>query len=371
VVVKTWREVECATTAEIVAWAERQPFARAMAACMQDSVWHAEGDVWTHTKMVISEVERLEEWPELDRPAQLSLLFAALFHDSGKPATSHVDAETGRIRSPKHAQVGVEILRSVLRGLGCGLLLREVIVALVRYHGRPPFLLEKPDPAREVIHLSWLVNHRLLYLFALADTRGRRTLDHSRAEETLQLWRVVAEESGCFDCGYAFANEHARFLFYREQLSSLHYTPREAYRCTVTLMSGLPGAGKDTWLARCRPALPVVSLDGLREEFEVEATDDQGAVIQAAREACREHLRARRDFSFNATNIVRATRKRWIDLFADYGARVEIIYIEPPLDLLHSQNKRRAKAVPVKVIERLIDKLDPPTFAEAHAVELI
>src|SRR5574341_342579 len=33
----------------------------------------------------------------------------------------------------------------------------------------PPYLLEKPDPEREVISLSWLVNNRLLYLFAIAD----------------------------------------------------------------------------------------------------------------------------------------------------------------------------------------------------------
>ncbi|MGL6097679.1 MAG: hypothetical protein ACRC7O_18005, partial [Fimbriiglobus sp.] len=35
---------------------------------------------------------------------------------------------------------------------------------------------------------------------------------------------------------------------------------------------------------------------------------DQGAVIQAARERCREHLRAGRDFAFNATITVRQTR---------------------------------------------------------------
>ena len=50
---------------------------------------------------------------------------------------------------------------------------------MVRFHGRPPFLLEKPDPAHEVVSLSWNVSNRLLYLFALADTRGRRTAEMS------------------------------------------------------------------------------------------------------------------------------------------------------------------------------------------------
>ncbi len=368
---KTWDEVKRASTEQILAWAEAQPWARAMSACGQDAGWHAEGDVWTHTRMVVAELERLSEWPTLDRDQQLKLLFTALFHDAGKPATTVVDPATGRTHSPKHALVGVEIGRSVLRELGCCLTLREEIMGLVRYHGRPPYLLEKADPAHEVISLSWLVTHRLLYLFALADTRGRRTEEMSRPEDNLGLWKLVAEENGCFERPYAFANDHARFLFYRVVLSSLHYEPREEYRCTVTLMAGLPGAGKDTWLARHRPNLPVVSLDDIRSSLGVEATDNQGEVVQQAREACREHLRAKRDFAFNATNIVRQTRKRWVDLFADYGARVELVYVEPPLAQIFQQNERRAKPVPAKVIHHLVAKLEPPTWAEAHTLTLV
>ena len=265
----------------------------------------------------------------------------------------------------------MEIGRGVLRDLGCDLRLREEIAGLVRYHGRPPFLLEKSDPAHEIISLSWFVNHRLLYLFALADTRGRQTREMSRPEDNLHLWKMVAEENECFEKPFTFANDHARFLFYRDALSSLHYTPREEYRCTVTVMSGLLGSGKDTWLTRNRPDLPVVSLDELRADLEVEATQNQGEVIQAARESCREYLRAGKDFAFNATNTMRQTRKRWIDLFADYAARVELVYVEPPLPVIYQQNELRAKPVPKQVIHRLVEKLEPPTWAEAHFLSFV
>ncbi len=368
---KNWEEVRLASTGQILAWAESQPWALAMAACPQDAEWHAEGDVWIHTRMVAAEVERLPEWPSLERDAQLKLLFTALFHDAGKPATTAVDPATGRTHSPKHALAGLELGRAALRDLGCDLSVREAIAGLVRYHGRPPFLLEKSDPVREVISLSWLVNHRLLYLFALADTRGRRTREMARPDENIHLWKMTAEENGCFEKPYAFANDHARFLFYREALSSLHYTPREEYRCTVTLMSGLPGSGKDTWLARHRPDMPVVSLDELRADLGVDAAENQGEVIQAARESCRPYLRAGRDFAFNGTNTMRLTRKRWVDLFAEYGACVEIVYIEPPLSLIYQRNERRPKPVPKQVIRRLVDKLEPPTWAEAHSLRLV
>ncbi len=368
---KTWPDIIRFTNAQIFAWAEAQPWAREMAACQQDAQWHAEGDVWTHTRMVCAELERLADWPLLDRAAQLKLLFTALFHDAGKPATTVLDPDTGRTRSPKHALVGTEITRRVLRELECDLVTREEIAALVRFHGRPPFLLEKEKPEYEVISLSWQVNNRLLYLFALADTRGRQAKEMTRPEENLHLWKLVAEERGCFARPYPFVNEHARFLFYRDQLSSLHYTPHEDYRCAVTLMSGLPGAGKDTWLAQHRPETPVVALDAIRDALDVEATDNQGEVIQAAREKCREHLRAGQNFAFNATNITRRMRQRWIELFADYSTRVEVVYVEPSLSALLQQNKRRSNPVPEKVILQLIEKLEPPTVTECHSLTFV
>jgi hypothetical protein len=308
------------TPERVLAWAEPLPWARAMAECGQDAQWHAEGDVWTHTKLVVHELERLSDWPALDVDDRFRLLMTALFHDAGKPATTTPDPESGRLRSPKHALVGEKLARRVLSELDCDLALREEITQLVRYHGRPPYLFGKSDVDREVIALSWLVDLRLLYLFALADTRGRTTTEMARPEDTLHLWKLAAQDNGSFGARYAFANDQARFLFYREALSSLHYVPREDYRCRVTMMAGLPGAGKDTWLTRNRPGLPVVSLDEVRVSLDVEPTDNQGQVIQQAREECRDHLRAERDFAFNATNTMRLTRRRWIDLFADYGA---------------------------------------------------
>ena len=263
-----WSELTAATNAEIAGWAERQPWARAMAACGQDAEWHGEGDVWTHTRMVCAALESLEEWSSFDRATRLKLFFTALLHDAGKPATSAVDPETGRTRSPKHALAGAAIARRVLRELECGLETREEIVSLVRHHSRPAHLLEKEKPEDEVISLSWLTDNRLLYWFALADTRGRRAGETRRPEENLHLWRMVAEERGCFGAPFAFANNQARFLFYRGQLGGFHYVPYEDYRCTATIMSGLPGAGKDTWLARRRPDLPVVALDAVRDALD-------------------------------------------------------------------------------------------------------
>jgi predicted kinase len=177
---------------------------------------------------------------------------------------------------------------------------------------------------------------------------------------------VAADENDCFARPYPFANDHARFLYLRHAGSNLLFVPHEEYRCTVTMTAGLPGSGKDTWLMNKRPGLPVVSLDDIRDELGVDAADDQGGVIQLARDRCRELLRGRRSFAFNATNLIRQTRQRWIDLFGDYGARIEITYVEPPLQRIMRQNKERARAVPESVILHLAAKCEPPTWAETH-----
>jgi predicted kinase len=106
------------------------------------------------------------------------------------------------------------------------------------------------------------------------------------------------------------------------------------------------------------------------DELDIDPTDDQGEVVQVGRERCREFLRSGRSFAFNATNLLRLTRQRWIDLLADYEARIEIIYVEPPLSVILTQNKRRERPVPEKVIRALADRCEPPTSTEAHELSM-
>lgn len=366
-----WGTLKNASIEELIRWAETQSWCTAMAQCIQDTQWHAEGDVWTHTQRVLEQLPLLEDWTTLTPHEQCVLTFTALLHDVAKPMTTEVDQETGRVTSPKHAVKGEHVARSVLRQLGCELATREEIARMVRYHGRPVFLSERESPTYEIVRHSWLVSNRLLYLFAIADTRGRDTESMSRPEENLHYWKLLAEDVGCFLAPYPFQSEHARFVYFRQRTPDLHYVPHEDHRCTVTLMAGLPGSGKDSWLAKHRPQLPIVSLDQLRDELDVEPTDNQGTVAQVARERCRELLRDRVSFAFNATNTMRQTRARWLDLFAGYDARIEIVYLEPAFETILSQNKGREKRVPEQVIRQLADRCEPPTWLECHNLMVI
>lgn len=86
----------------------------------------------------------------------------------------------------------------------------------------------------------------------------------------------------------------------------------------MTVLSGLPGVGKDHWIEANRPDVPVVSLDRLRAEMGVDPAGDQRAVAAAAHELARGHLRAGRSFVWNATNVSRTQRDLCTGLIAGY-----------------------------------------------------
>jgi predicted kinase len=134
-------------------------------------------------------------------------------------------------------------------------------------------------------------------------------------------------------------------------------------------MSGLPGSGKDTWIQNRMPERPVISLDAIREELGKRSTGNQGKVIQLARERAREFLREGREFVWNATNLSREIRGQLIDFFANYHARVRIIYVEASIPSLHHQNENRSDAVPASVIAEMMNRWEVPTPFEADQVE--
>ncbi|MGB1130886.1 MAG: HD domain-containing protein, partial [Haloferula sp.] len=76
--------------------------------CEQPPQWHPEGDVYTHTRIML---EMLQD----DAPLELCL--AVLFHDIAKPPTQTVDDSDGRIRFNGHDALGAEMAESVLRRL--------------------------------------------------------------------------------------------------------------------------------------------------------------------------------------------------------------------------------------------------------------
>lgn len=356
-----------------VDWSEIWPLWPALSAlddCPQDPVHHGEGDVGTHTRMVVEALITDEDWRALPRNDQTLLFWAAVLHDIGKPAVTKSE-EDGRITSRGHSRVGTLIARQLLWQAGAPFMWREGICGIINAHQLPFWLIERDEPTRLAIETSWRCRPDLLCLHAKADALGRICPDRPAILDHVALAAAAFEEAGCLRGPFAFANDESRVAFFDSPGRDPHYAAHEDFRCRVTVMSGLPGAGKDTWAAANRPDHPVLSLDAIREELGVRATDNQGQVIQAAHERARDYLRTGTDFVWNATNVTRLTRSKVLRLLRDYNAHTEIVYIEVGPDQLLRQNRARPDGVPDAVIAHLMRKLEPPEPWEAHNVRVV
>lgn len=92
--------------------------------CEQPPEFHPEGDVFVHTRLMLS---------LLSEQVSVPLVFATLFHDLGKPPTAERD-KTGRIRFSGHESVSARMTENILRRLRFSNGEIEATVEMVQNH---------------------------------------------------------------------------------------------------------------------------------------------------------------------------------------------------------------------------------------------
>jgi predicted kinase len=359
--------------AAIEAWLEPIMPAARLAATPQDHAFHAEGDVWTHTKLAVEALVRGPLYAAAAPAIRPVLVAAILLHDIGKPATTRREGD--KLTSRGHSAKGDNLARVALWELGIPFADREHVCALIRHHQVPFFGITKP-PAEAVAlaqRLSLITRNDWLTAIADADGRGRRCADpadQTRIVEHCALWAEHARELGVLDGPARFASAHTRRVW-SEAAAGARQPDVRAHDdtcCEVVLMAGLPAAGKDTWLARHRPELPVISLDELREELAIDPDETQARVIAVAREQARAYLRTATSFAWNATNLGVSLRAQLLQLFRDYRARTHVVYCEAPVAEQYARNRARSAPVPAAVIGRMLERWTMPDPTEAHDI---
>lgn len=155
------------------------PEVTAMKGCEQPPEFHPEGDVFVHTRLMLSLL-----------PAEVSvpLVFSVLFHDIGKPPTARRD-ETGRIRFNGHESVSATMTEGIFHRLRFSNALAEATIAAVKNH----------MAFKDVQHMRVATLKRFL---------ARPTID-----DELELHRV--------DClgSHGLLDNHAFLLAKREEFS--------------------------------------------------------------------------------------------------------------------------------------------------------
>ena len=205
-----------------------QKFAEGMRGTPQDPVWHGEGDVWTHTKMVCEALSAMEAFRALPRRQRQELFLAALLHDAGKIRCTRV--EDGRLRAPRHGVAGAHMARELLwRELGMAGTpelqnFRETVCTLIRYHMEPIHLGENED-RRKLIRIAAAgelagdFQLSLLCLLSRADAVGRLAEDTAELAERAAFTEILAEELGCLEGPKAFSSPYAQRAYLKGKLA--------------------------------------------------------------------------------------------------------------------------------------------------------
>ena len=342
----------------------------------QDSKYHGEGDVMTHTQMVLDalDVSGLTE----QQTAELRI--AALMHDIGKVRTTQVAGDD--IICPNHSVVGARMTREILwkqfglAGTPETLNFRETVCALVRYHGLPPHVLED-EYALAKIYRAASVNllgatdftMDLLFRLAKADMMGRICKDQDDALAAVDCFLDIVDEEDIRYNAPVFMDMYSTHQFLNFKTGSCK-EPKlyDDTKSEVMMLCGLPGTGKDTYIKQSAyHNWPIISLDDVRKELRMKPGETNGAVIQTAKNIAKEYLRKNISFVWNATNLT-PQRKQLIDLFETYHAAVRIEYLETTPDKQDSRNHNREEVVPQNAVDEMIGKLVLPEWHEAQFV---
>ena len=147
---------------------------------------HHRYDVFTHTAHVVEAV-----------PAQLSLRWAALLHDVGKPASFTQD-ENGRGHFKGHAKVSSEMADSILLRLKAPTALRQQVTELIGQH------MTKLEPDKRLLR-RWLgklgealLNQLLLLQEADMSSKGTgKQPELAQFDELRRLLKEIQEENSC------------------------------------------------------------------------------------------------------------------------------------------------------------------------------
>ncbi|GLR14733.1 hypothetical protein GCM10007907_35230 [Chitinimonas prasina] len=341
----------------------------------QDPRYHGEGDVWTHTRMVVQALCAGEDYAQADAERRFVLFYAALLHDMAKPATTTVDAVNGHIGQPGHSGRGAVDARILLWRSGVPFALREAICRLIAVHQLPFYALRGSRSGQTAEFIVRKLSHELciaeLAALAEADMRGRYCADADEVLLYIELFRELAREEGCYTQARAFADSHTRMRYFNGDDVHPDYAYHREPGSRVTVMCGLPATGKSTWLAQHCKDLPLVGFDDAREELGLKYGENDGRAVHHAVDKAKALLRARSDFVWNATHLSRQMRAKTLDLLFAYGATVEVIYLEQAERTLLERNRRRDSSLSNTGLLRMLHRWEVVLPSEAHSVRYL
>lgn len=340
----------------------------------QSPIYHAEGNVGIHTRMVLDALMQSPHFQGARGAQREVLFFAALLHDLCKPETTVIDPVTGNIGQPGHSRRGAVDVRALLWQAGAPFAVREAICRIIATHQVPFYAFDsRRGESAEFIarKLSWELESADLIAVARADMQGRICVDQQARFDDIDLFEALAQEDGCLHTPRATASAHTRLVYARGGQVHIDSELFQPVGAQVTVLSGLPASGKDTWVAAHARGLDVVSFDDAKKHLGLKHGENDGMAAHYAIDKAKVLLRKQTPFVWNATHLSHQMRTKTLDLLYAYHAQVRLVYLEAAHDVVFARNHQRDSTLSNPALARMLHRWEVPLPWEAHTVEYI
>jgi len=146
------------------------PEVKALIGVEQNPRFHAEGDVWNHTMLVLDEAAKLRS--QVKDPYWFML--SALTHDFGKAVTT--EFTKGAFHAYHHEEAGIPLAKQFLRRFTKETKLIEYVLNMTQFHMKPNTAANVGSAVKVTNRIfDQAVDPDALICIALADDRGRIT----------------------------------------------------------------------------------------------------------------------------------------------------------------------------------------------------
>lgn len=348
----------------------------------QNPRYHAEGNVYNHTQLVLDHYFQYAEKNELSQSEKVIYYWAAVLHDLGKIEVTRW--EWGRWRASGHEEAGVSIARDILMGRPeVSEAERKAILSLVRWHHIPLRWGLQQRKLEDYILLGTQVDIEQVGLFGTFDLKGRECEDKDKVlnlasqfqqeivpqvQEALGTYQELQIRYKSLDTRQqdalwtAFSNRESKLI---QQLLKINLPKREEKIPQVIMTIGTPRSGKSHYIEEQYPHYHRL------ESTIFENNKISTQKLDLFKTEISSHLDKKSFLALDGSHLEVNLRQNLANHIRSEGARLQYIFFERSFAQLKVQNRLSANPLEERILQAAHKELHLPHPWEAHGIQFV